>query len=145
MAPQRFHQRSLSLRKIDIEGIILVEVLVEVKISKQENRRQQMKNIKKSPTLMGAARIVKSLILIFVLSLFVLSNASAMEAAIPSSPSTSTKPIKIRAIYGVSELGLLVLGVAWDAVRIVMPKSCPERDKDIDELVRTIKEKKSEK
>ena len=104
-----------------------------------------MKSLKKSPTLMGAARTVKSLILIFVLSLFILSNASAMEAAIPSSPSTSTEPIKIRAIYGVSELGLLVLGVAWDAVRIVMPKSCPERDKDIDELIRTIKEKKSEK
>lgn len=104
-----------------------------------------MKSSKKYSTLMGAARIVRSLILIFVLSLFVLSNASAVEAAAPSSIPASTELIRTKAIYGVSELGFLVLGVAWDAVRIVMPKSCPERDKDIDELVRTIKEKKSEK
>jgi hypothetical protein len=104
-----------------------------------------MKSSKKNSTLMGGTRILKSLILIFVLSLFVLSNASAMEAAVPSSPLASSEPIRIKAIYGISELGLLVLGVAWDAFRIVMPKSCPEKDKDIDELVRTIKERKTEK
>ncbi len=104
-----------------------------------------MKSSKKSSTLMGVARTIRSLILIFILSLFVLSNASAMEAAVPSSPLASSEPIRVKAIYGVSELGLLVLGVAWDTVRIVMPKSCPERDKDIDELIRTIKEKKTEK
>ncbi len=104
-----------------------------------------MKSLKKSSTLMGAMKTLKSLILIFLLSLFVLSNASAMETATPSNTPASTEPMRIKAVYVVSELGLLVLGVAWDAVRIVMPKSCPERDKDIDELVRTIKEKKSEK
>jgi len=103
-----------------------------------------MKSLKKNSTLTGAKETVKSLILVFVLSLFVLSNASAMEAATPSNTSSPTEPIRVNAIYGVSELGLLVLGVAWDAVRVVMPKSCSERDKDIDELVRTIKERKSD-
>ncbi len=104
-----------------------------------------MKRDKRSSTVMKITRAVKSLILIFVLSLFIVSNASAMETAAPANTPASNEPTRVNAIYGASELGFLVLGIAWDAVRIVMPKSCPEKDKDIDELVRSIKEKKTEK
>jgi hypothetical protein len=33
------------------------------------------------------------------------------------------------------ELGLLVLGVGWEAARIVLPASCPAKQKDIDGLL----------
>ncbi len=33
------------------------------------------------------------------------------------------------------ELGLLVAGIGWEAVRIVLPESCPAKHKDIDQLI----------
>jgi hypothetical protein len=33
------------------------------------------------------------------------------------------------------ELSLLVAGIGWEAVRIVLPESCPAKHKDIDKLL----------
>lgn len=38
-------------------------------------------------------------------------------------------------VGGVREIGLLALGITWDAVRIVLPESWPVKYRDIDELI----------
>jgi hypothetical protein len=35
------------------------------------------------------------------------------------------------------ELGLLCAGIVWEAVRIVLPTSCPQKEMDIDQLLST--------
>lgn len=36
---------------------------------------------------------------------------------------------------GLTELGMLALGITWEGVRIVLPKGCPLKERDIDGLV----------
>jgi hypothetical protein len=38
-------------------------------------------------------------------------------------------------VGGARELGLLVMGITWEAVRIVLPEWCPAKEKDIDQLL----------
>lgn len=38
---------------------------------------------------------------------------------------------------GLTELGMLALGITWEGVRIVLPKGCPLKERDIDDLVGT--------
>lgn len=90
----------------------------------------------------GAKKVSRDLLLIFLLSLFVSTGAAAGDAGKNPTLQPSSKAIGTKAVTGARELGLLVLGVGWDAVRFVMPKSCPDRDKDIDELILSIKERK---
>ncbi len=59
-------------------------------------------------------------------------------ALLPAAESTETaRPASVACpAFGVArELGLLVLGVGWEAVRIVLPDSCPAKQKDIDALI----------
>ena len=83
------------------------------------------------------------LLTVFLLSLFGLSIVAADDAEI-SAPPASERRLCATAVGGVRELGLLVLGIGWEAVRIVLPEACPEKDKDIDELIQSIRERKSE-
>jgi len=39
---------------------------------------------------------------------------------------------------GSRELGLLVLGIAWEGARIVLPEACPMKEKDIDGIVSSL-------
>jgi len=36
---------------------------------------------------------------------------------------------------GLTELGMLAFGIAWEGVRIVLPEGCPLKERDIDDLV----------
>jgi len=38
-------------------------------------------------------------------------------------------------VGGLTELGLLACGIAWECVRIVLPEGCPLKERDIDDLV----------
>lgn len=38
---------------------------------------------------------------------------------------------------GLTELGMLACGIVWEGVRIVLPKGCPLKERDIDDLVGT--------
>jgi hypothetical protein len=74
----------------------------------------------------------KTIILCIAASLLIgwgafLPAAESAEAVRPS-------PAACPAVGAVRELGLLVLGVGWEAVRIVLP-SCPAKEKDIDALI----------
>lgn len=102
-----------------------------------------MKGLKKGAFSAGAKKILGCLLLIFLLSLLIFSVALARDIGETPIPPVSSKTTGIKAINGARELGLLVLGIGWEAVRIVLPKACPERDKDIDELILSIDERKS--
>ncbi|MBN1572840.1 MAG: hypothetical protein JW984_06540 [Deltaproteobacteria bacterium] len=91
----------------------------------------------------SAGKISISLLTILLLSLFCFSTATANDDAENSIPPASSKRICTMAVSGGRELGLLVLGIGWEAVRIVLPEARPEKDKDIDELIISIKERKS--
>jgi hypothetical protein len=36
---------------------------------------------------------------------------------------------------GLTELGMLGLGIAWEGVRIVLPRGCPLKDREVEDLV----------
>jgi hypothetical protein len=57
-------------------------------------------------------------------------SAQAEDAAVPAVGSASC-PV----MGAAREVGLLVLGVGWEAIRIVLPDSCPAKQKDIDGLL----------
>lgn len=40
-------------------------------------------------------------------------------------------------VGGAREFGLLIMGIVWESVRIVLPESCPAKEKDIDEMLST--------
>ncbi|MBN1883657.1 MAG: hypothetical protein JW885_15925 [Deltaproteobacteria bacterium] len=40
-------------------------------------------------------------------------------------------------VGGVTELGMLALGIVWEGVRIVLPEGCPLKEREIDDLVGT--------
>jgi hypothetical protein len=101
-----------------------------------------MSGLKRNTFFAGTKKLSRCILFVFLLSLFVSTGAAAGDAGNSPTPQPSGKAIGTKAVTGARELGLLVLGVGWDAVRFVMPKSCPEREKDIDELIHSIKERK---
>ncbi len=40
-------------------------------------------------------------------------------------------------VGGAREFSLLIMGIVWESVRIVLPESCPAKEKDIDALLST--------
>jgi hypothetical protein len=36
---------------------------------------------------------------------------------------------------GLTELGMLAFGIAWEGVRIVLPEGCPLKEREVDDLV----------
>lgn len=101
------------------------------------------KNLKAGALSSGVKKISICLLLTFLLSLFGLSTIAAADNAGNSITPASKNRICAMTISGARELGLLVLGIGWEAVRIVLPDACPEKEKDIDELIISIKERKS--
>lgn len=69
---------------------------------------------------------VITFILLLVFSGVAIPSFGAGEEAAPS---------PCPAIGFARELGLLVLGIGWESVRIVLPDSCPLKEKDIDRLM----------
>lgn len=60
-------------------------------------------------------------------------SAQTEDAAVPDVGAASC-PV----MGAAREVGLLVLGVGWEAIRIVLPDSCPAKQKDIDGLLEGI-------
>ncbi|GEM_PF-3336040 len=103
-----------------------------------------LKGLNLGAPLSGAKKISICLLTIFLLSIFSFSAAVSNDDTGNSISPTLSRQICVGAVSGARELGLFVLGIGWEAVRIVLPEACPEKDKDIDELIRSIREVKSE-
>jgi hypothetical protein len=73
--------------------------------------------------------------LALAIAAFVLAGWAEPLIAADTTPSPGT-PVACPVIGAVRELGLLVLGIGWEAIRIVLPDSCPEKQKDIDGLLK---------
>lgn len=77
---------------------------------------------------------MKKAMVLFIAACLALGPAlwiSADDGSAPETPSGAACPVAGAA----RELGLLVLGIGWEAVRIVLPDWCPAKDKDIDGLL----------
>jgi hypothetical protein len=78
---------------------------------------------------------MKGKVLLIVL-VMILAAPSIGAAAAPAGGDTSAGASVPGSVLGMGrELGLLVLGIGWEAVRIVLPESCPAKHKDIDRLI----------
>jgi hypothetical protein len=75
---------------------------------------------------------MKRWIVVAILALVLSAGAVFPLAAADEPAAASACP----ALGMAREMGLLVLGIGWEAVRIVLPDSCPAKHKDIDALVR---------
>ncbi len=77
---------------------------------------------------------MKKTIVLYVAAFLLVGWAAPLPAAESTEtvrPTSAACPV----VGVVRELGLLVLGVGWEAVRIVLPDSCPAKEKDIDALI----------
>lgn len=74
----------------------------------------------------------KTIILCVAASLLI--GWGVLLPAAESAETAGSSPAACHAVGVARELGLLVLGVGWEAVRIVRP-SCPAKEKDIDALI----------
>jgi len=77
---------------------------------------------------------MKRAVILSVISLLLLGVAGFVRAE-DATPSADTPPAACPVMGMAREVGLLVLGVGWEAVRIVLPDACPAKEKDIDRLL----------
>jgi hypothetical protein len=75
---------------------------------------------------------MKMWIIAAILAIVLSGGAVGWPATADEPATTSACP----ALGMAQEMGLLVLGIGWEAVRIVLPDSCPAKHKDIDALLR---------
>jgi hypothetical protein len=72
--------------------------------------------------------------MLFLLSALVPAVAvSGTEDAVPTADGRVSPGGVI--VGGVTELGMLACGIVWEGVRIVLPKGCPLKERDIDDVV----------
>jgi hypothetical protein len=76
---------------------------------------------------------MKMWIIAAILAVVLSTGAVGSLGATTDEPATTSA---CPALGMAQEMGLLVLGIGWEAVRIVLPDSCPAKHKDIDALLR---------
>ncbi len=81
---------------------------------------------------------MKKIMLICIAGML-LAGLSAVSPAADMGEATITPAAACPVMGTARELGLLVLGIGWEAVRIVLPESCPAKEKDIDGLIGAVK------
>jgi hypothetical protein len=81
----------------------------------------------------------KGISLILVLCFLLSPSFAVASGVVDEDDATSDKCSgAVVLVGGAREFGLLVIGIVWESVRIVLPKSCPAKEKDIDEILSTI-------
>jgi hypothetical protein len=75
--------------------------------------------------------------IIFCVAATLLIGGAALAAA-DDAAAPDIAPASCPVVGAAREAGLLVLGIGWEAVRIVLPDWCPAKRKDIDGLLERI-------